>query len=489
MRALLCAGLLTLVACGDDDDDAVVADAGDAADAGADAAADAAPEDAGPHLPPLSRGLAPTSALSAPGSYELARAVIHFHTPLSHDACDGEGWVDGVIDEECLDQMRFGICETRQDIVFATDHDGFHAETPFPDVFLMREGDEEVLDDYGVQIGSAIHCDNGHVPIIVTGEENEIMPVGLRSHLAAADADELSALYNGDDLVSADAMRAAGALVLINHAEHWNADHVEEIRATGMELYNFHANVDLEIREEWLGLPSGDALAEAIIYMLDQAHPEPDLALTAFLEENEPDLVLFDTLHARGVRIAGFLGNDVHQNSLPGLMADGERGDSYRRLLKWMSNYFLVTDRSPEAVLDALAAGRLYSSFDALGTPDGFDFRADDECDGRVEMGGTARLDCAPVLRLVVPTVHDLDPSMPAPVIACTILRVDAEGREEVATGPSGEVAYEPDQPGVFRPVVRITPEHLRPYYHGADADYVREFIWIYGNPIHVEAP
>lgn len=486
MRAVICAILLAFSgsACGDDDF-APRPDAG--TDASADATVDASPPDAGPELPPFPRGLPPTSELGTLGELELARATIHFHTPLSHDACDGAGWVLGVLDEDCLQQMRRAICDTRQDVVFATDHDAYHADTEFPEVFLMRQDDEEVLDAYGVQIGSAMHCEDGHTPVFVTGEENEVMPVALRQHVEAADIDERHAIYDGTDLAAVEAMRAAGALVLIPHAEHWSPDDIEAIQASGMELYNFHANVDLDIREQWLGLPSGDAIANALIYMLDQDEPEPDLALTAFLEENAPDLATFDALHARGVRIAGFLGNDVHQNSIPGLMADGERGDSYRRLLRWMSNYFLVTERSPEAVLDALAAGRLYAAFDAFGTPEGFDFRAEDDCAGRTEMGGTASLACAPVLRLTVPTVHGLDPSLPAPVIHAAILRVDADGREEVATGAAGEVTFEPAEPGIFRPVIRITPEHYRPYYHGAHDAYMREFIWIYGNPVHVD--
>lgn len=489
MRALLCAAAIALWACGDDDDDAAPA-----ADAGPDAApdaapADAAPPDGGPDLPAFPKQLAPTTSLGTRGPFELARATIHFHTPLSHDACDGEGWVDGVLDEACLDDMRRALCQTRQDVVFATDHDDFHADTAFPEVFLMRDGDEVVLDRDGVQIGSAIPCEDGHRPVLVTGEENEIMALALRHHPDAASPEELHDLYDRADLATADAMRAAGGVVVIPHAEHWTADDIEAIRPTGMELYNFHANVDREIREQFLGLPADDAIAAALIYALDQGHPEPDLTLTAFLQENGADLRLFDTLHARGVRIAGVLGNDVHQNSFPGLQSDGERGDSYRRLLRWMSNYFLVTERSPEGVLEALAAGRLYASFDALGTPEGFDFRAEDECTGRVEMGGTATLDCAPVLRLAVPAVQGLDPSLPDPVIRAVILRVDGETREEVATGSAGEVVFAPEQAGVFRAVVSITPEHYRPYYNGADEAYVHEFPWIYGNPVHVEAP
>src|SRR6185436_7422675 len=115
----------------------------------------------------------------------------------------------------------------------------------------------------------------------VTGEENEIMPIALRRHPDAATAEALHDLYDEADLAAADAMRAAGGVVIVPHAEHWTADAIEAIQATGMELYNFHANIDRDIREQFLGLPADDAIAQVLIYTLDQGEPEPDLALTA----------------------------------------------------------------------------------------------------------------------------------------------------------------------------------------------------------------
>ncbi|MBI2895955.1 MAG: hypothetical protein HYY06_20525 [Deltaproteobacteria bacterium] len=437
-------------------------------------------------LPPFPKTLAPASELGERAGRRIARAVIHFHTPISHDACDGDGWVDGVIDEECLADMRRGICETRQDIVFATDHDDFHAEVSFPDVFLMREGDEPVLDGLGRQIGSTIACPDGTRPLFLTGEENEIMPVVEREHPGVTGTQDLHDLMNASDLAAADAMRGTGALVLVPHAEHWTPERVVEIGATGIELYNFHANLDRDIREEYLGLPADDAIANVLIYALDQDHPEPDLAFTAFFAENGPDIDLFDTLLGRGVPITGLGGNDVHQNSAPGLLADGERGDSYRRLLRWLSNYLLVDELTADAALEAIAAARLYVAFDAFGTPAGFDFRAEDGCGDRTEMGGEVDLACEPALTLDVPSVHALDPSLPAPIVRASILRVGEGVREEVATAAGGQVVHVPAASGVYRAVVWITPEHYRPYFNGADAPYVREFPWVYSNAIRV---
>ena len=57
----------------------------------------------------------------------------------------------------------------------------------------------------------------------------------------------------------------------------------------------------------------------------------------------------------------GTAGTDAHQNVLPILLRDGERGDSYRRMLRWFSNMVLVEsgEPTPATAQAALEAGRL----------------------------------------------------------------------------------------------------------------------------------
>jgi hypothetical protein len=119
--ALLVLPLLPLVGCearGPGDD-------ADADDAGLDASAS---EDAGPPPPPWPSGLAPLEATRR--DLQLRRAIVHLHSPLSHDACDGEGWVDGALtDTPCFEHLRSAACTLHMDTLWLTDH-APHVEEP-----------------------------------------------------------------------------------------------------------------------------------------------------------------------------------------------------------------------------------------------------------------------------------------------------------------------------------------------------------------------
>src|SRR5690606_41948886 len=109
--------------------------------------------------------------------------------------------------------------------------------------------------------------------------------------------------------------------------------------------------------------------------------PASDLVLLPILNEDDLYLSRWGTVLSRDHRAVTTIGTDCHQNTFPQLLPDGERVDSYRRMMGWMSNHLLV---KPEAdgswddshLEDALAAGRLYGVFEVFGYPTGFDFRA-----------------------------------------------------------------------------------------------------------------
>src|SRR5690606_23661334 len=111
------------------------------------------------------------------------------------------------------------------------------------------------------------------------------------------------------------------------------------------------------------------------------------------------------------------------QDELP----DGERIDSYRRMMMWMSNHLLVRPDAggawdDRALKEALSGGRLYGAFEVLGYPEGFDFHA--EAGVAIgEMGDELALGAGPV-ELVVrqPRVRALDPQLPAPELTLRIL-------------------------------------------------------------------
>ena len=118
------------------------------------------------------------------------RGLIHLHSVYSHDACDGKPQVAGGPNAPCLANLRRGLCATRQDFAFLTDHATLMADTPFPDLFLpdAAAGDEaehatgDPSPDVDV-VGGRLRCDDsvaaGHRVHVAVGGENELMPVAL----------------------------------------------------------------------------------------------------------------------------------------------------------------------------------------------------------------------------------------------------------------------------------------------------------------------
>jgi len=117
-----------------------------------------------------------------------------------------------------------------------------------------------------------------------------------------------------------------------------------------------------------------------------------------------------------GRKLAATAGQDAHQNAIPIMLADGERGDSYRRVLRWFGNIAIVADpHDPAQIEQAMATGRIFTVIEMLGTPANFDVRATDEAGAVYEIGATVPRNSR--LTIDVPTVRNLDPDLPAPVI------------------------------------------------------------------------
>jgi hypothetical protein len=417
-----------------------------------------------------------------------ARGIVHLHSPYSHDACDGMPRdANGVPNEPCLEHLRAALCAERVDYAALTDHDASMADEEFTTLFSMRGSDEPVLNAAGQQIASRIHCDNGHSVLVTVGGENDLMPIMLDHHVPGT-VDQRHAIYNGTDATAIQAMRDAGALIWVAHTEQHPSDELRAVAPHGIELYNLHANIDPDIRADFLGLDRAGAISAAVEFAdTNEGGPEPDLALLSFLTPNQPALTRWNELLAEGRKIAATAGSDAHENALPILLADGERGDSYRRVLRWFGNMVLVTDLQDAAQIEAaLAAGRLFAVFEILGTPAGFDVYATGGS-GTAELGDTIAF-AATHLIVKVPTVRGLDPSLPAPEIRATVLRAQAGGPAVVATGTGPELDVALPGPGAYRVEVSIVPRHLGPYLRDlgtAHAD--RELPWIYTSAIYVE--
>jgi hypothetical protein len=449
---------------------------------------------AAPSRPPWSKSLIVSSALGAPRGWQIARGTIHFHSPYSHDACDywwhapgGAARPASDIGDEpwarCLSQMREAICSVGHDFIFITDHPANAADFSLEQLLHLTPGDEPVLEN-GKVIANRVTCAGGRRPLLLAGTEGGVMALGLRAHVPGS-ADERAKIYSSDD--AAGAVRAAGALAFVAHTESRDLASLEAKRPDGIEIYNLHANVDPKIRGPYLGMDPygavGDMLAFSSPTPSDDT-PEPDLSFLAFLAPNGSALQKWDALLSTQ-DMPGVAGTDVHENTFSNIFADGERGDSYRRLLRWISNNVLIHDTSASSVREAVAAGRLYAAFDVFGSPVGFDFIAVD-ASGVTEMGGHARLSAHPKLvsRRPVAGGVALDPP---PLLHTRLLHSSPSGAVEVAAG-DGDLDFTPTEPGAYRIEVTVEPRHLQPYLGRVASLYEgRVYPWIYSNAIHVD--
>jgi hypothetical protein len=448
---------------------ALTACAGGEADAPTDVAPSEVAWSAG--LPRLSDELAPLRGRVH------RRAVLHIHSPFSHDACDGHGYDEatGQIDTACRDSLRAALCTTHYDAAFVTDHPDYMSRQPFQDLFHAQPGDTWIEQD----VALAVECDDGHRVTWRPGFEDELMPVGLRHH-AEDDLDARRDLYNRYDADAVRALSDAGAAVMVAHTEQRDVAQLavlQDAGLTGIEVFNLHAMFAPNIRPEFLGLDALSWLSDIGPFTAPDSELEPDLLFLAVLQSQPPSVAKWDALLARGPMV-GIAGTDAHENVLPGELSDDERMDSYRRMLRWFSTVLLADGVAPADDEAALRAGRAFVAFEVLGTPAGFDFHLDSG-GATVEMGGQG----APGTLVV--GCPKLSPNSPrgleAPEITITVLK-------DGAAWQTGCGSFEAAEPGVYRVEVSMVPNHLRRFL-GADPDrYIKSYPWIYGNPIRVVA-
>lgn len=443
-----------------------------------------------PALPAWDKGLPDARVMGERRGLVPARGIVHLHSPYSHDACDGmprDG--SGVPNEPCLQDLRAALCKTHVDFAALTDHDDSMADEDFPTLFNMRDGDTPILDATSQQIASRITCDDGHVVTVTVGGENDLMPIMLDRHPPGT-VTERHAVYNGNDAATVTAFRDAGGLAWIAHTESKPIELLKTLAPDGIEVYNLHANIDPEIRRDYLGLsPDGAIAAAAEFADTNPGHPEPDLAMLGFLSPNQPAIDAWHALLSAGLRVPVTAGSDAHQNAIPIKLADDERGDSYRRVLRWFGNVALVTDpRDPAAIEAAIDQGRMFTVMEVLGTPEGLDIRA--EGSRTYELGEVVPSEEAAMLVVEPPRVRGLSPMLPAPTIRVRVIWIEnGTGRvEELVHTDRDPVNVRIMAPGAYRVEVTIVPRHLGPYLGDLGPDLAEvEHVWIYGSPIYVQ--
>lgn len=405
------------------------------------------------------------------------RGLVHTHSVYSHDACDEMPvQEDGHFNEPCFEDLRRGLCQTQHDWVMFTDHPELFDATEYPDVLLFdaARGDA-LLERDGAPVGNWSGCDDGSSILLLAGTEGETMPVGLEHHV-----DDRS-LYGQVSAEAIDAFKAAGAVSLVAHTEDWTVEQLETLPLDGFEMYNLHANTLLNL-----------AAAVQLLAKLAQGGeglPHPDLAIMPLWSEDVRYLQTWGTVLSHGTRRVTTMGTDAHRNTFMQELQDGERIDSFRRMMLWFSNHLLVEgaqDGSWDdlALKDALRSRRLYGVFEYMGYAQGFDAYVA-AGDTVVEIGGEVAFGDGPVIHAVAPTVRGLDPMATPPTITVHVLRAIEGGFEEVMAG-SGTIAYEPDAPGAYRVEVRIVPLHLTEFLGDYAELASQPRPWVYANAFYV---
>ncbi|MCB9746467.1 MAG: hypothetical protein H6740_28075 [Alphaproteobacteria bacterium] len=405
-----------------------------------------------------------------------ARSILHLHSPYSHDACDGEGLIDGAPNAPCLADLRAALCDNAIDVAMLTDHPSYAADQDYEDL-LFIEASDEAVEVGGRVVGKRLGCEDGRPRTLwLPGIEDTLMPVGLDQHADEAD-------YRSRSAESIAAVRAAGARVMVNHPEGQTREELlrlQEDGVRGVEAFNLHAMVDPNIRSDDLGLDPWAWTTDIAPFTHPDSLAEPDLLFLAFFQLQQVSLDHWDALSAvRPERpTLGIAGTDAHQNVLPLELRDGQRVDSYRRMIRWFSNWLLLPGEAltPEAVDAALDAGRNVVVFEVLGTPEGLDVHL--EAEGAVyEIG-----DEAPAGELVV-TCPGLAAGSPkgeeAPEVQATVLKDGAV----FAQGCGRHVISEP---GVYRVQFDITAHHLVDFLGEDPQSWLGPWPWILTNPIRV---
>jgi hypothetical protein len=418
----------------------------------------------------------PATELAPVRGHVVRRGIVHLHSPYSHDACDDDPFPGGVRNEACFQELRRGLCQTSQQFACLSDHAAHFAEHEFPDVLLHAPGDR-LVERGGRPVANFIACEGGGEVLVLAGTETGMMPIGLERHPEGS-IDERKAAYRAAGPEAIEAMKALGALVFLHHTEEWSIEQVTGWPIDGIEIYNTHRNL----------MDRLDLALELVLKLETdpQDLPDMDLMLQTFFQENQADLIRW-ALAAQTRRLPGVLATDAHRNAFPGQAPDGERLDSFRRMLRMFSNYALVPEASAWddlALKEALSEGRLYGAFDDLGYPVGFDFHA--VASGRTyELGAAVPASPGVRLRVRAPRVYRLDPAAEPPAIRARLLRAEADGTWSETAAGEGELDVEVG-PGAYRAEILMTPHHWRPLL-GVEAErWLRERPWIYANPIYV---
>ncbi len=426
----------------------------------------------------------PSLTIDAPAGFLDLRGPIHAHSVYSHDACDGQPVVDGVYDEICAQDFRQGLCTSQQDFIMLTDHIDSFRSTAYPDVFVYREAQgDRLLEREGQPVASWLRCPDGRDVLVMAGLEGATMPVGLKAHVPEAQRTQAYGEASADSIAL---LHAQDAVVLVSHTEGWSVEKLLTLPLDGFEMFNLHAavlsNIPITLQMVFLAETK------------DAGLPHPALGLLPLMREDPRYLRTWGAVLATGVRRVTTMGIDAHRNTFPTLLGDGDRIDSYRRMMMGFSNHLLVIPEDDgswddEHLRAALSAGRLYGVFEVMGYAEGFDFRAEDASGKRIaEMGDEVALADAPMLKLIEPRMRSKPVDDVTPSIWMDLLRAVDDGDRgwELVASDTGTLEFSPVEAGAYRAVVWMIPNHLAADMGDFVADAQNPKVWVYTNPIYV---
>jgi hypothetical protein len=485
-----------------------------------------------------------------------ARGLIHMHSIYSHDGCDSQGFINGKPNTQCLKELRDAVCANGFDFMFLTDHPSNMKDYTLQQDVLYdaAAGDKLVLDKSGKAIANRVTCSGGQQVLISAGFEAEhMMPLGLH----AMPPTPTSSLYDGvtDSTASSKVqaqvagLKALGAVVAMVHSEETNisASTIDAGGFEAMEWYNIHASILQLLSKDLLSVDVKNiaALTELVKKLValgpfvtkSASAPHPDLVYLLLLDKLPQGG--FDKWRAvqKKRHITGVLGSDIHRNvtvdgsmcagalqlvcvgglalvesamgvKLPAAiknvllkggtidLTDGDRVDSYDRLMRWLENRVLVTSIDQLQLQDALRKGRIYGVFTVFGDPQGFSFTA-------AASGGGA----APALQLGDAAKGPLTltlqvPAAPVPLrgakftqaeglkaeVSARLLRTDSTGTSVVATSTKlgAKLTQQVTLPGAYHVEIWLKPKHLATALGSSSALVNQAYLWVITNPIYL---
>jgi hypothetical protein len=250
-------------------------------------------------------------------------------------------------------------------------------------------------------------------------------------------------------------------------------------------MFNLHRNA----------LKNAGVAADLLLNYVDKGLLDglmhPDLFLAAFNLDDDVYMTTWGTVLARGNKRVTTMGSDCHRNTFPQLLQDGERIDSYRRMMSAFSNHLLVKAKADGTwddvqVKEALKAGRNYGVFEFMGYAEGFSFVALEGEQTR-EIGETATLANGVTLKAVMPKVMKLDPAAEAPALTLNLLKAREGGWDVVGSVTEGTLEFPVTQAGAYRVEVRMVPKHLKGFAGTRKALFTAERPWVMSSALYVQ--